>query len=80
MHNILLTVSYDGTDFCGWQRQDDKNGGQADRTVHPVKVVDALGEIDVFGIIGRCHRDVFVISQRCAQILQQQGEVVGIFR
>ena len=33
MHNILLTVSYDGTDFCGWQRQDDKNGGQADRTV-----------------------------------------------
>ncbi len=33
MRNILLTLSYDGTDFCGWQRQDDKKGGQASRTV-----------------------------------------------
>lgn len=33
MRNILLTLSYDGTDFCGWQRQDDKAGGVAFRTV-----------------------------------------------
>lgn len=36
MKNILLTVSYDGTDFCGWQRQNNapsQGGGQAFRTV-----------------------------------------------
>lgn len=33
MRNILLKVSYDGTDFCGWQRQDDVSGKEAERTV-----------------------------------------------
>lgn len=34
MRNILLTISYDGTDFCGWQRQDDAvSGGESERTV-----------------------------------------------
>lgn len=34
MRNILLTISYDGTEFCGWQRQDDAvSGGEAERTV-----------------------------------------------
>lgn len=33
MRNILLTLSYDGTDFCGWQRQDTADGGKPVRTV-----------------------------------------------
>jgi len=32
MRNILLTISYDGTDFCGWQRQDHDND-EVTRTV-----------------------------------------------
>lgn len=33
MRNILLKISYDGTDFCGWQRQDDFKGNEAYKTV-----------------------------------------------
>ncbi|MBR6154276.1 MAG: tRNA pseudouridine(38-40) synthase TruA [Treponema sp.] len=33
MTNILLTLSYDGTDFCGWQRQDKAAQGGPVRTV-----------------------------------------------
>ncbi len=39
--NILLTISYDGTDFCGWQRQDKSAGGKAVRTVQG-EVEDAI--------------------------------------
>lgn len=33
MKNILLTISYDGTDFCGWQRQDANGVKNVRRTV-----------------------------------------------
>lgn len=39
MRNILLTISYDGTDFCGWQRQDSAEKKNVFRTVQ--------GEVEV---------------------------------
>lgn len=39
MRNILLTISYDGTDFCGWQRQDCGDKKNTSRTVQ--------GEIEI---------------------------------
>ena len=42
--NILLTLSYDGTDFCGWQRQDDVDGSSAQRTVQ-AEIENALEKI-----------------------------------
>ena len=44
MRNILLTISYDGTDFCGWQRQDFADKGKAVRTVQQT-VEDALEKL-----------------------------------
>lgn len=44
MRNILLTISYDGTDFCGWQRQDFADKGKACRTVQQT-VEDALEKL-----------------------------------
>ena len=44
MRKILLTISYDGTDFCGWQRQDFADKGKAVRTVQQT-VEDALEKL-----------------------------------
>ena len=46
MRNILLTISYDGTDFCGWQRQDRSDKGRSVRTVQ--------GEIE--GALAKIHK------------------------
>lgn len=66
MRNILLSVSYDGTDFCGWQRQDDVNGGEAQRTVQG-ELEKALGKIHkaptpVYGS-GRTDSGVHALAQ-----------------
>ena len=44
MTNILLTVSYDGTDFCGWQRQDKADKGAPVRTVQG-ELEEAVGKM-----------------------------------
>ena len=44
MRNILLTVSYDGTDFCGWQRQDKSDKGKSVRTVQ-AEIENALSKL-----------------------------------
>ena len=66
MRNILLTISYDGTDFCGWQRQDECNGNEAFRTVQGT-IENALekihGEkINLYGS-GRTDSGVHAFSQ-----------------
>ena len=44
MRTILLTLSYDGTDFCGWQRQDHSGQGKSVRTVQ-AEIESALQKI-----------------------------------
>lgn len=64
--NILLKVSYDGTDFCGWQRQDDVDGKEAQRTVQGEieKALEKLHKqkIDLHGS-GRTDSGVHALSQ-----------------
>lgn len=45
MRNILLTISYDGTDFSGWQRQDSSDG-------KPLRTVQ--GEIEA--VLSKLHK------------------------
>ncbi len=66
MNNILLEISYDGTDFCGWQRQDKSNGGEPVRTVQgeiESALQKMLGEkINLYGS-GRTDSGVHAFSQ-----------------
>jgi tRNA pseudouridine38-40 synthase len=66
MRNILLTLSYNGTHFCGWQRQDHADNGQPVRTVQ-AELEAALGKmhhepVQVFGS-GRTDSGVHAAGQ-----------------
>jgi len=65
MRNILLKISYDGTDFCGWQRQD-KHGTEAERTVQG-EIEKALEKIHKQKVIlygsGRTDSGVHALGQ-----------------
>ena len=66
MRNILLTLSYDGTDFCGWQRQDGSDAGKSVRTVQAV-LEESLAKlhgshITLYGS-GRTDSGVHALSQ-----------------
>lgn len=75
MRTILLTVSYDGTDYCGWQRQspngnNSKDSGQNHKISVPTiqeKIEDALCKIHKEPIVivgsGRTDSGVHAIGQ-----------------
>ncbi len=44
MRTILLTVSYDGTDYCGWQRQSPEGNNSAEKTNEQKKAVPTIQE------------------------------------
>ena len=66
MRNILLTISYDGTDFCGWQRQDEGETKNVRRTVQG-EVEKALEKIHKEPVIlygsGRTDSGVHAMAQ-----------------
>ncbi|MGL4483349.1 MAG: tRNA pseudouridine(38-40) synthase TruA [Anaerovoracaceae bacterium] len=63
MKNILLTISYDGTDFAGWQWQPQEKVKTVQREVEKTlsKICDT--EIKIFGT-GRTDSGVHAIGQR----------------
>lgn len=60
MTNILLTLSYDGTDFCGWQKQNDVRSVQGEVEKALQKMLNA--HIKVVGS-GRTDSGVHAVSQ-----------------
>lgn len=67
MRNILLTISYDGTDFCGWQRQDSAEKKNVFRTVQG-EVENALEKLHKTPVVlygsGRTDSGVHAVAQK----------------
>lgn len=63
MKNILLTIAYDGTDFCGWQKQPEQRSvqGEVERVLSKV----CAGQIQVNGT-SRTDAGVHAYGQRAS--------------
>ena len=61
MKNILLTISYDGTNYNGWQRQHNGIGIQKKQKKHAQKIFGQ--EVTVIGA-GRTDAGVHALGQR----------------
>ena len=60
MRNILLTISYDGTNFCGWQKQDGQRTVQGE--IEKVLEIVHKSQIDLHGS-GRTDSGVHAAAQ-----------------
>lgn len=71
MRNILLTISYDGTDFCGWQRQDCGDVKNCSRTVQ--------GEIEI--ALEKLHKQPIILygSGRTDSGVHACGQAANFF-
>lgn len=71
MRNILITISYDGTDFCGWQRQDCGEIKNSMRTVQ--------GEIEI--ALEKLHKQPVILygSGRTDSGVHAMGQAANFF-
>jgi len=60
MRNIKLTISYDGTNYCGWQRQ--KNGKSVQEEIERVLNILTKERITIYGS-GRTDAGVHALGQ-----------------
>ena len=60
MRNILLTISYDGTNFCGWQKQNEQRTVQEE--LEKALEIIHKQKIELFGS-GRTDSGVHAVSQ-----------------
>jgi tRNA pseudouridine38-40 synthase len=69
-----LTIAYDGTDFCGWQKQEPPAG----RDIAPEKVMDEKpGEADARLVLRTVQE---VVERACREVVREPVVVMGASR